>query len=302
MAEVLLRFAEWAWNHLPASWLDIRAVQACGHFLHGLVCRRRHRRQYFGTSFLRNRPQLELIRRVSDRHARGSTLRIAVLGCSNGAEVYSILAVIRSARRDLHVVMHAVDISRDVLDLAREGAYSLTGPALVDAPLFHGMTEADIRDIFDKEDDRVTVKPWIREGIVWHLADARDAGLLAALGHQDIVVANNFLCHMNASDAEQCLRQVARLVGPGGHLVVSGIDLDLRARVARDLRWTPVTHLLEEVHEGDPAVRNDWPWRYWGLEPLDKSQRNWPVRYATVFRVGESTSGEVRRLIGVACL
>ena len=215
MAEELLRFTEWAWNHLPTSLLNIGGVQACGRFLHALVCRWRNRRQYFGTSFLRNRPQLELIRRVSDRHACGSTLRIAVLGCSNGAEVYSILAVIRSARRDLHVVMHAVDISREVLDLAREAAYSLTCPALVDAPLFHGMTEADIRDIFDQEDDRVTVKPWIREGIIWHLADARDPGLLAALGHQDIVVANNFMCHMNASDAEIAPVLKANFLRPG---------------------------------------------------------------------------------------
>ena len=29
---------------------------------------------------------------------------------------------------------------------------------------------------------------------------------------QDIVIANNFLCHMEAADAERCLRNIARLV------------------------------------------------------------------------------------------
>ena len=45
--------------------------------------------KYFGTFFLRNRPALELMCRLARQKAQGSTLRIAVLGCSIGAEVYS---------------------------------------------------------------------------------------------------------------------------------------------------------------------------------------------------------------------
>src|SRR5215813_13821149 len=56
------------------------------------------REQYFGTLFFRNRPALELMRRLAGEKAKGSTLRIAVLACSAGAEVYSILWTIRSAR------------------------------------------------------------------------------------------------------------------------------------------------------------------------------------------------------------
>jgi chemotaxis protein methyltransferase CheR len=85
-------------------------------------------------------------------------------------------------------------------------------------------------------------------------------------------------------DAERSLRNVAKLVDRDGYLVVSGIDLDVRARVALDLGWTPVRELMEEVHEGDPSVRGDWPTEYWGLEPLDKTKPDWQIRYATVFR------------------
>jgi len=61
----------------------------------------------------------------------------------------------------------------------------------------------------------------------------RHPGILDALGPQDIVVANRFLCHMDPGDAERCLRNVARLVCPGGHLFVSGIDLDVRRVLSR---------------------------------------------------------------------
>jgi chemotaxis methyl-accepting protein methylase len=228
---------------------------------------------------------------------------MAIMGCSNGAEVYSILATIRSARPALNVKMHAVDISQEVLDLAQEGAYSLTSPELVGEPIFERLTEAEIQKMFERSGERVKVQSWIKEGIVWHLGDAADPKMLHVLGDQDIVVANNFLCHMNPQDAETCLRHVARIVKPGGYLVVSGIDLNVRTKVAAELRWKPVTASLEDVHAGDYVMRRDWPWRYWGLEPLDKGRHDWVVRYATVFQLGEAAadhSGE-RRGIDSRC-
>jgi len=131
----------------------------------------------------------------------------------------------------------------------------------------------------------VTVKSWIKEGISWHVADVGEPEILDALGPQDMVVANNFLCHMDASEAERCLRNIARLVSPHGHLFVSGIDLDIRTKVASDLGWKPVQELLEEIHEGDPVLRNDWPFHYAGLEPLNKRRQDWRIRYASAFQL-----------------
>jgi hypothetical protein len=51
------------------------------------------------------------------------------------------------------------------------------------------------------------------------------------------------------------------------------------------LGWAPVRELLQEIHDGDPSVRRDWPWRYWGLEPFDRKRRDWNVRYASVFQL-----------------
>jgi SAM-dependent methyltransferase len=261
-------------------------MHSYGTFLHSLVELRAARKQYHGTFFLRNRPELELIRAISNQKPQGSTLRISVLACSNGAEVYSILWTIRSARPDLRVIVHAIDISNEILEIAKEGVYSRKAQPLMDSPIFERLTKEEMQAIFDSEKDRVKIKSWIKEGINWQVADAGDPELARLLGGQDIVVANRFLCHMAPQQAERCLRNLRYLVNPGGYLFVSGINLDIRTKVALDLGWTPVLDLLKEIHDGDPSVRRDWPWKYWGLEPFTSKRRDWTVRYASVFQLG----------------
>ncbi len=284
---VFLRLNEWIWNSLPPSLTNLRPIRAYGSFLHTLVCLRAIRCQFWGTFFLRNRPELELILRLSDQQGKGSTLKIAVVGCSNGAEVYSILWTLRSARPNIKVIMHAVDISKEVLELAQKGVYSLEAPELVGEPIFKRMTGKEMQAMFDQEGAQVKVKSWIKEGVMWHLGDAGGLEIRNELGPQDMVVANNFLCHMDPTDAERCLRNVAQLVKPGGYLFVSGVDLDIRTKVASDLRWEPVRDLLGDIHDGDLSVRGDWPWKYWGLEPFNKRRHDWKIRYASVFQLGE---------------
>jgi SAM-dependent methyltransferase len=139
------------------------------------------------------------------------------------------------------------------------------------------------------EGDQARIKPWLKEGIVWMRGDAGDSELVGALGPQDMVVANRFLCHMEPAAAERCLRNIARLVKPGGYVFVSGIDLDVRTRVAREMGWTPVSDLMREIHEGDPSLECGWPLEYWGLEPFDDDRPDWRIRYASVFQAGEDS-------------
>jgi chemotaxis protein methyltransferase CheR len=279
---------EWVWAGLPSSITHIRPLCSYGTFLHSLVKLQAVRRQYHGTFFLRNRPELELMRALANQRGKGSTLRLSVLACSNGAEVYSILWTIRSARPDLKIIVHAVDISHDIVEIAKTGVYSLRANELVESPIFERLTEEEIQAIFVHERDQVRIRPWIKEGINWHVADAADPGLAPLVGPQDIVVANKFLCHMAPPVAERCLRNIAHLVSSGGYLFVSGIDLDIRTKVALDLGWNPVRALLEEMHNGDPSVRRDWPWRYWGLEPFTRKRHDWAVRYASAFQLNHT--------------
>jgi SAM-dependent methyltransferase len=188
--------------------------------------------------------------------------------------------------------MHAVDISKEVLDFAQKGVYSATGvysitiPEIVDIAIFERMTQEEMEEMFDRDGDKVKIKSWIKEGINWHLGDVGAPEIANVLGTQDVVMANNFLCHMDPTDAERCLRNIARLVKPGGYLFVSGIDLDIRTKVARDLGWKPLQDLMEDIHEGDPILREGWPWKYWGLEPFNKRRHDWEVRYAAGFQIG----------------
>lgn len=277
---------ERVWKRLPKSAAATAPYHAYGTFLHSLVCRFSDRNQYHGTFFLRNRPELQLLSNLGAQKAKGGKLKIAVLGCSNGAEVYSILWTIRSQQPGLNVSMYAADISPDILAIAKRGVYSLKANDLMDSAIFERLSEKEMQEMFDVQDGKVTVKPWIKEGIDFQIADAGDPGLAGRIGIHQIVVANRFLCHMPPSDAERCLRNLASLVEPGGYLFVSGVDLDVRTKVARDLKWATVPESMEEIHEGDPSVRGDWPWKWWGLEPFTRTRRDWNIRYASVFKIG----------------
>jgi SAM-dependent methyltransferase len=285
-----LRVNEWGWNRLPSALKSARLVRLYGAFLHSLVKLRSPRRQYHGTFFLRNRPELELIRILAEKRPQGSSLKIAVVACSNGAEVYSIVWTIRSAWPDLKLVVQAMDISKEIVEIAKEGVYSGESEEVVGSPIFERLTSNEIRGMFDQENSRMKIQAWIREGISWQVGDAGNPQLANNLGPQDIVVANKFLCHMTPSEAERCLRNIAHLVAPGGYLVVSGVDLEVRTKVALELGWTPIPELIEEIHDGDPSVRRDWPWKYWGLEPFDRKRPDWAVRYASFFQLGKPSS------------
>jgi hypothetical protein len=116
-----------------------------------------------------------------------------------------------------------------------------------------------------------------------------------------MVFASNFLCHMARTDSERCLRNVARLVGPGGYVFVSGVDLDVRTKTALDLGWEPIQELMVEIHDGDRSVRADWPWEWWGLEPLNRKRQDWQTRYAAAFRIGNPERPENTPTVHAVC-
>jgi chemotaxis protein methyltransferase CheR len=314
-----LFLARGIWKRLPASLSCLPPVRMYGMHVHALVRRLAERTQSHGTFFFRNRPELELLRRLVDRKDRGSSLEISVFACSKGAEVYSIAWTIRSVRPDLKLRLHALDISQEIVEFAERGAYSLRRPhapdpvrragtanvdeltwntyrdqgTRQDLSIFERMTESEMEAMFDREGDHVKVKSWLKEGIIWHTGDAADPELVSVLGPQDMVVANRFLCHMKPAAAERCLRNMARLIKPGGYLFVSGVDLDVRTTVAGEMGWKPVTDLLKEIHEGDVSLRNGWPLEWWGLEPFMTARPNYMTRYACVFQLGEPSRSAV---------
>jgi chemotaxis methyl-accepting protein methylase len=242
-----------------------------------------------------------------DAKAYGSSVKMSVLACSKGAEVYSIVWAIRTSRPDLKLSVYALDISQEILEFAERGVYSREEPDALatpdprniadkkdvtwntcrdqNAPIFERMTEHELEAMFDTDGDNIAIKPWLKEGVVWIRGDAGDPEIVNRLGLQDLVVANRFLCHMKPAAAEKCLTNVARLVKPGGYLFVSGIDLDVRTKVAVEMAWKPVMNLMRELHEGDTSLRRGWPLEYWGLEPFRDARTDRKIRYASVFEI-----------------
>lgn len=281
-----LRWNQRLWDRLPHFLTARGPIRRYGDLLHTMARLQGNRAQALATLFLRNRPELEMIRRLVEQKEEGARLNVTVLACSTGAEAYSIAWTIKAARPDLRLTLRAVDISREAVEHARGGTYPLGTLQLSGTQVLESVTPEEREQIFDVSGDQATVKPWIRKGIEWHVGDAGDPETAAAFGPQDIVIANNFLCHMEPPDAERCLRNVARLVARQGYLFVSGIDLDVRTKVARDLGWEPLQELLEAIHDGDTYLRRYWPSRYAGLEPLNRERKDWRIRYAAGFRVG----------------
>jgi chemotaxis methyl-accepting protein methylase len=315
MIRIYLALSRRIWFRLSDSLRGGFLGRAYGRHLHALVCMHSERKQNHSTWFLRNRSELTLMCRLLGEKEPGSSLSICVLACSKGAEVYSILWAIRSARPDLKVTTLAIDISQDIVDFAKEGVYSRRDPVLLseahpgdvtgaeklvrdtyrdqgprqDVSIFERMTESEQRAMFEPDGEVARVRPWLKDGITWLVGDAGDPELVRRLGSQDIVVANRFLCHMEPQAAEKCLRNIARLVRPGGHLFVSGVDLDVRTNAAKCLGWRPVTDLMRDIHEGDGSLTGGWPFGWYGLEPFCDDLPDWKIRYASVFQVGETS-------------
>jgi SAM-dependent methyltransferase len=204
-------------------------------------------------------------------------VKIVSLGCSTGAELYSILWLIRIARPARQIQALGIDTAEDCIQAASRGVYPFRVVEVA------GLSETSHERFFSKQGKTLIVQDWIREAVTWAVGDACSPDLAARVGLHDVVLANNFVFHMSPARAEICLRNLARLVAPDGYLVVSGADLDLRARILGELGFVPVTARCEEIHAAED-VHAAWPLRFWGLEPIDRTRQDWPARYATVFR------------------
>src|SRR6516165_3593542 len=165
-----LRLNKHIYGYFSPRITKLGLMRVYGNWLHALVRMYTKRAFYFGTFFLRNRPQLA--RRLSRQTRKRTSLTITILAPSIGAEVYSILWTIRSKRPDLKVVANAVDISKEALEFAQNGVYPLGYSEFASEHIFASVTKEEMLELFDNEGDRVKIKAWLREGIIWRVGDA----------------------------------------------------------------------------------------------------------------------------------
>lgn len=268
-----------------------------GRYIYRRVTRHDLRIQSHHTKFCRNDPQAEVLRDLIVRNFDGPDVRLASIGCSTGAELYSSFYTLRSSLPEMNISGVGIDLSDGVVEAARRAVYETTKPASSDVGLFDpGATETDelseamVTEMFETlPDGRLRVRDWIRADTTWLAADATDPDLINLIGMQDIVLANNFLGPMDDDLVEACVRNLLNLLRPHGFLVVDGMDQDLRARLIPELGLEPQLDRLEDIYHADPSKRN-WPWDRWAHEPIDRKRSDWPARYCSIFKKPSTTA------------
>jgi len=277
------------WETIPNSVRRTPAMFRAGRYIYHRYTRHTGKFQSHYTQFMRNPPLLSTIATLASKYPRGAGIKIASIGCSTGAELYSVLYAIKNLRGDLQVTAQGADISNAVAEAARRGVYIPDVPAAEGGLYAAGRAEVasvDVPSLVELleplPDGSLRVRDWLREGVTWRTADATDDRLPELFEPQDFLLANNFMGPMDDQLAERCLRNMVRLVARDGYLVVDGIDLDVKTRILTEFGFRPVLTNQREIWEAE-GLKTGWPWLRWAREPIDRSAGDWALRYSVIF-------------------
>jgi chemotaxis methyl-accepting protein methylase len=235
------------------------------------------------TGFLRLPSQFEalggpVINFLTEPQPRLS-LRIVVMGCSNGAEAYTIASILMTRSPGIEFQIDAYDINGDVIEKARSACYN------ADEVLNNKiLTTEFIQSTFDIDHEIYRVKKDIALRVKFHIADVLSPSLASQAGYCDILFAQNFLFHLNRKDAVRAFDNLCGLMKTRAALFVDGMDLGLRQKWTRVQHLDPLDFRIEEIHnEARRARAAGWPDHYWGLEPFMTFTDDWRRRYATIY-------------------
>ena len=289
----IARSLKFFWIRAPRNLTNLKFLRPLGHFFYNRYTYFQNRNQSHDTWFLRNVPQAKVLANLIQRDFEtGSTVRVASIGCSTGAELYSLLYILKSNCPDLKFISQGVDICPSVLEVARKAIYNINEHSTMKGSTYYAGTkelayltsESRVALFENDKDSNVKVKEWIRSDTTWHNLSAEDPALAGIIGTQDVVLAKNFLGPMDDNLAVKCLLNIIPLVRPGGYLVIDGIDLNLKAHILPQLKVTPIIHQLKEIYYEDSS-KVGWPWVRWANEPMDLRRADWKYRYCSIFRV-----------------
>jgi len=235
------------------------------------------------TGFLRLPTQFDvLVGTVMSKLASrrpGAPLSVAVLGCSNGAEAFTIASAIVRHHPEVAFRIQGYDIDGAIIEKARSASY--TADEIYNNKI---ITEDFVDFTFEPSSGEYRVKPSVAERARFAVGDVLDPRLAEQTGPCDVVFAQNFLFHLKRPMARAALDNIVRLMQSGSFLFVDGVDLDLRTAAVRKHGLMPVLDGIQQIHEEARRARAiGWPNEYWGLEPFLTTRRDWQTRYATIF-------------------
>ncbi len=265
---------------LIASLVSSPLGQPLGRVIHAHALGRQERSQSLATSLFRNVHQLSALEGPLAGLPAKSQMRILVAGCSIGCEAYTLAGYLAARFPALDVAIDAFDIDPGAIAHAQAGRYNRK---YVNEAVFQGPFADVARTLLIQSADSWAITPQIARRVRFEVGDA----LLERPDDRerfDLVLAQNFMVHMDDTRAGQALRAMSACLRPGGAMFLGGMTLDMRAGATASVGLVPVDWNIKTIHDEDTVRRNAWPFAYWSLEPLDGNRNDWKARYATIFR------------------
>ena len=229
------------------------------------------------TRFLRNRPQLDVLTNLLLSKGK-SELSVASLGCSCGAEINSLIYLVKRQKSDVNLHATGIDNSQSAIERAVRGYFSLNDPEL------QGLTTNEVDELFDRHGEILNVKSAFRSTIRYYCQDAFDKSAVFGAESQDLVIVNNVFVHMQDNEVPRSFARALGYVRPGGYICVWGIDLELREHIVTEHQLISISDNDKAIYIADERSREVWPWKYEGLEPFNERHPKRALRYATIFK------------------
>ena len=163
------------------------------------------------TSFFRGRDVCTTVEREIPRLLREcGRVRALSLGCSSGAELYSLAMLVAEVGGPQRYVGLGVDCRTDAIEQARQGVYA---PSSVESVPPHLLTR-----YFTFESGRYVIQPELRIRTDWHTGSLFDER--GKCGQWDVVLCRNVVMYLTTEAAQLAWQRASRQVRPGGLLIV----------------------------------------------------------------------------------
>jgi chemotaxis protein methyltransferase CheR len=166
-----------------------------------------------------------------ERRARTRTLDLWCAACATGQEPFSLAILLLEhfpQLADWRVRLIASDVSRSMLDRARDATYSAL-------EMNRGLPASMLVRWFEKVGERWRVRDVIRRQV--ELCEVNLAGPWPPLPAMDLILLRNALIYFDTPTRKAVLRNVARRLRPDGVLVMGAGE----SPVAFDDAFAPVT-------------------------------------------------------------
>jgi len=173
------------------------------------------------TGFFRELPHFEFLRDkvLPSFSDRATPLRIWSAGCSSGEEPYSLAILLRQVfkdtdRRDIRIL--ATDLSRQVLEKAREGIYDEAQMEGIPADLRKRFFHREVGD--EPGAPRYQVNGDVRSLVTLAPLNLMDEWPMK--GPFDLIMCRNVMIYFDRATKERLIHRFTQLLPQGGYLLV----------------------------------------------------------------------------------